>query len=353
MDVVSEGSFRPGIEVARSFWEEAVRPILEKKMPDAKWAAALIGPGSEVHGFDTVRSTDHSWGPRVLVFIHEDTLEQRSGELDRLLERDLPQTFGGHPVRFPAKDDAAASHQVVLTSVGRWFEESLGFDPRQGITIRHWLSTPSQSLRAATGGAVFEDSDGELTEARNKLKWYPDEVWIYLLGCQWRRLDQEEPFVGRTGEVGDEIGSSLIAARLVRDLMRLCFLIERQYAPYMKWFGSAFSLLKCGPELEPLLSAVLAARNWHDREDHLIRAFEMVAEMFNALEITEPQEPTARLFHTRPFRVIGSGRFVDACMKATPLRSLGYAGSLDQLADSTDVLSNPAFFTSLGSKLWD
>lgn len=62
MVVVSEPSFRPGIEVARDFWEKVVRPILATQLPDAPWQAALIGTGSEVLGFDTVRSTDHSWG---------------------------------------------------------------------------------------------------------------------------------------------------------------------------------------------------------------------------------------------------------------------------------------------------
>ena len=48
-----------------------------------------------------------------------------------------------------------------------------------------------------------------------------------------------------------------------------------------------------------------------------------------------------RGFYDRPFRVLGSGRFVDACMARTPLRRLGFAGGIDQFADSTDILSNP------------
>ncbi len=37
--------------------------------------------------------------------------------------------------------------------------------------------------------------------------------------------------------IGDEVGSALIGSRLVRDIMRLCFLMEQTYAPYAKWFG--------------------------------------------------------------------------------------------------------------------
>lgn len=35
-------------------------------------------------------------------------------------------------------------------------------------------------------------------------------------------------------------GSAVITARLARDLMRLCLLMDRRYPPYSKWLGTAF-----------------------------------------------------------------------------------------------------------------
>ena len=113
----------------------------------------------------------------------------------------------------------------------------------RGCSTRDWLAAPQQLLLEVTAGAVFHDGLEELGAVRETLAWYPDDVWLWLLACQWRRLDQEEPFVGRTAEVGDELGSRILAARLARDLMRLCFLLERRYAPYSKWLGSAFARL--------------------------------------------------------------------------------------------------------------
>ena len=74
-----------------------------------------------------------------------------------------------------------------------------------------------------------------------------------------------------------------------------------------------------------------------------MEAFERVAVRHNALGVTKEVDATVRLFHTRPFRVLGSGRFVDACLAELTdpwLRSLPLVGSIDQLADSTDVLSD-------------
>ena len=58
-------SFLPGLELAELFYAEVVAPIVEKALAGVPYSAALIGWGSEVQGFDTQRSTDHAWGPRM------------------------------------------------------------------------------------------------------------------------------------------------------------------------------------------------------------------------------------------------------------------------------------------------
>ena len=64
--------FIKGLELSRVFYEEAVRPILVASFPELAYSAALIGPGSEILGFDTPLSTDHDWGPRLRLFLAED-----------------------------------------------------------------------------------------------------------------------------------------------------------------------------------------------------------------------------------------------------------------------------------------
>jgi Domain of unknown function (DUF4037) len=331
--------FLPGLELSRAFYEEVVREILG----DMPHSAARLGWGSDVLGFDTERSTDHGWGPRLQIFT--------DAELD--LEPLLPETFHGWPVRY-GWDDKPVEHHVEVAKLGPWLERNLGFDALAGIETRDWLSTPQQALLEVTRGAVFHDGLGELEPLRAELEWYPHDVWLWLLACQWRRLDQEEHFVGRTAEVGDELGSRILAARLARDLMRLCFLLERRYAPYSKWFGTAFGQLDAAAEVRPPLERAIAATGFRAREEALVEAVEAVARRHNALGVTEPQEPSVRLFHARPFRVLGSSRFVDACLAEIEdggLRSLRLTGSIDQWADSTDVLSDPALARWLGSRL--
>jgi Domain of unknown function (DUF4037) len=328
-------TFVPGLELARGFYEEVVAPLA-----DVPHSAARLGWGSDVLGFDTPRSTDHGWGPRLQLFV--ETAD--AATLDARLEEELPEEYRGWPVRFGWDDHPVTKH-VEVAELGQWLEERLGLDPRRGLSTRDWLALPQQLLLEVTAGAVFHDGLGELEPVRERLRWYPDEVWLWLIACQWRRIDQEEPFVGRTAEVDDELGSRVLAARLVRDLMRLAFLQERRYAPYAKWLGTAFERLEAYEALGPALAAALGAPDFEAREEALVAAVEELARRHNALGLTDEVDPTVRPFHSRPFRVLGSGRFVEACLSRVTdpwLRSVPLIGGIDQWVDSTDVISYPA-----------
>jgi hypothetical protein len=164
-----------------------------------------------------------------------------------------------------------------------------------------------------------------------------------MLAAQWQRISQEEHFMGRCGQVSDELGSRLIAARLVRDLMRLCFLMERKYAPYIKWLGTAFARLDCAGALMPVFTKVLGAGSWEGRQKYLSVAYEYLAEMHNSLGITERLPAKVSQFYNRPFWVINAGRFVEAIrdqIKSEEVLALPeHLGAFDQFVDSTDALN--------------
>jgi Domain of unknown function (DUF4037) len=336
-------SFVSGLELSEAFYLEAVAPLVG----DIPHAAALLGWGSDVLGFDTSRSTDHGWGPRLQVF----AAAEHAARLRDAVEAGLPDEFRGRPTRF-GWDEVGVTHHVEIASLEEWVGDRLGFNPADGVPLHGWLCTPQQMLLELTAGAVFHDDVGELAAVREALTWYPDQVWLWLLACQWRRVDQEEAFVGRAAEVGDDLGSRVVAARLVRDLMRLSFLLERCYAPYSKWLGSAFAELESHAEIGAALAEILAADGYEQREAALVTSVEALAARHNALALTSRVDTTVRLFHGRPFRVLGSGRFVDACLAQVTdprLKSLPPVGAVDQFVDSTDVLSYPERFRELGN----
>jgi hypothetical protein len=241
------------------------------------------------------------------------------------------------------------NHGVETLLLGDYVRAELGVDPLRGFDVADWLATPAQRLLEFTSGEVFSDPVGELTALRDKLGWYPHDVWLLVMAGQWRRVAQLEHFVGRTGSRGDDLGSRVIAASLVRDLMRLALLQERRYPPYGKWLGSAYAEL--GRPEEEALARTLAAGDWHEREDGLVEAYEAVARRHNQLAVTESVDPTARPFWGRPFQVLFADRFVDSLRAAITdpeVRTIDHeAGPVDAVSDNTDFLDLPRCFREL------
>ncbi|WP_411097532.1 DUF4037 domain-containing protein [Streptomyces sp. 020-2-3H-GM] len=364
--------FLPGLELSRILYEEAVRPVLDAECPGLRYAAARVGAGSEVLGFDTARSADHEWGPRLDLFLEPADAAAHGERIHRLLAERLPKDVRGWPTHFRHADPAdpvghmeptegPVHHRVAVRDVGGWVHEHLGIRvPRTagegeahgravageglGMTARDWLALPQQRLAEATGGAVFHDGVGALTRVRRELARYPDEVWRYLLACQWQRISQEEAFVGRCAEVGDELGSAVVAGRLVRDLMRLCLLLARRYPPYSKWLGSAFARLPEAAGLLPTLRGAVTATDHAVRERRLGDAYEAVGALQNRSGLAEEVDPGRRPYHSRPFQVLHAERFAHALARTLTdpeLRGRPLTGSVDQWADSTDFLARP------------
>ncbi len=330
-------SFVPGLELCRRLHTDAVAPLLARHLPGLRYAAARIDSGSELFGFDTARSTDHDWGPRLQLFVPDDAVARA---VRAALDTELPDTVAGHPTRFRADPDAGLGvldpagrhHGVTVGTLGGFLQARLGTDPRDGWSDADWLATPTQRLAELTGGAVYADPLGELAAVRAVLAWYPDDVWRRVLAAQWQRVWQQEPFVGRCGEAGDELGSAVVAARLARDLMRLCLLLARRYPPYDKWLGTAFARLPGVAAIRDALTAALAATSWLAREDALCAAYELVGARSNACGLHEPQDPAVRGFFGRPYRVLGADRFVRALDAGDDV-----LGAVDQWADNTDL----------------
>ncbi len=346
--------FIPGLELGRLFYAEAVRPILDDAFPNLPHTAALIGSGSEILGFDDAMSRDHHWGPRVMLFLRPADLPARNAIRDTLANR-LPHHFRGYPTNFsaPNPDDSnvqllidtnegPVNHRVEIATLSGFLLDYLGIDPSAGLTVPDWLTIPQQKLATLRAGAVFHDDLG-LESTRSLLRWYPRDVWLYLMAASWTRIGQEEHLMGRAGMRGDEIGSALIGARLVRDGMRLAFLMERQYAPYPKWFGSAFERLDCAPQLSPHFRRALLSETWVEREQHLVAAYEQLARMHNQLSVTDPLPETVTDFWGRPFRVMAFHGFADRLLEQIQdagVKKLPIIGNIDLVSDNTDFVYN-------------
>lgn len=346
--------FIQGLDLCEAFYRQYVGPALGTAFSQIPHSAGIIGSGSEVLGYDTVMSTDHHWGPRAMIFLKEDDLAAYGESITEYFKINLPHTFMGYPTNFgsPAEigvqlltqtNEGPINHRVELMTINNYFQDYLNYNPDEALTHLDWLTFSEQKLLTVTAGRIFHDGLMILESIRGNLSYYPHDVWLYLLASQWARIGQEEHFMGRTGALGDELGSRFLTNRLIRDIMKLAFLMDKQYAPYIKWFGTAFKQLSCTADLEPILLKAAGGKTWQERETHLSEAYTGIARMHNDLEITDPIDPVVSSFHGRPFNVIHAGRFVDAItsiIQDQTLKNLPLIGGVDQFGDSTDLLEN-------------
>ncbi len=375
--------FIPGLQLNEAFYWKAVRPILDAHFPNLPHAAALVNSGSEVLGFDTPVSRDHDWGPQLNLFLRPESFDETRQAIDAALRNNLPARFMGYSTNYSRPDLADGGtrmqeeidrgpieHKISFHTVAGFWQGHLGVDPFRDPDAADWLTFSEQELLLLTSGKVFHDGLG-LEAVRQRFAYYPRDVWLFLLACQWDLISQIEAFVGRTWSTGDELGSRILTARMAEFLMRLCFLMEKRYAPYSKWFGAGFQRLACYSQMGPLLEGAVAANAYPEREQFLARAYTLAAEMHNALAITPRLDTRTRTYtawhalrsgtpdlapgdprDTRPFQCIFAGRFCEAIYEAVQDKELlsflpALGGANQFLVESSQALQSTAFRRSL------
>jgi UDP-2,3-diacylglucosamine pyrophosphatase LpxH len=134
--------------------------------------------------------------------------------------------------------------------------------------------------------------------------------------------------------------------------MNLAFLMEKQYAPYSKWLGTAFVRLKISTKLKPVLEEVLQAKEWKRRESTLALAWSIVAKQHNALRITKPLPTKVTRYYGRPYFVIHGDSFASSIREAIRhpkvKRITANIGSIDQVIDSHDLIQRLSMVRRLG-----
>ena len=157
--------FVPALELNAGFYRGRGRAARARR---GRTARRLLGWGSEILGFDTARSTDHGWGPRLQVFVDPADVAAARAAVDA----GLPASTAAGPSRSGGMQSRA---RITSTSSRSrdWLQAQLGCNPLAGTTYADWLTMPQQKLLGVTRGAVFHDATGELAAVRARLRDFP------------------------------------------------------------------------------------------------------------------------------------------------------------------------------------
>lgn len=324
-----------GLALSRAYFQDVVEPLLARRFPRLPYAAARLGGGSDVLGFDDGTSQDHDFGLRLTLLVQGDQVDA----VTTFLDAELPAEYRGWPTRFATTWAPEPASQTEVRTVREFAFSRLGVDATTDLAIADWLSLTGQSVLEIVAGPVFLDTAGELTHVRRRLDWYPRDLWLHLLACDWAQLGEELPFVGRSGARGDDVGSRVLAARLVHVAMHLGFLLERRWPPYSKWFGTAFAQLPRAAAATHGLRAELAAETWQEREAGLAGALDVLARLQSRVGLPSA-DPVTIPFFDRPFRGLASiPQVLHDEITDPEVRALPYGiGSIEQISAMTKLL---------------
>ena len=88
----------------------------------------------------------------------------------------------------------------------------------------------------------------------------------------------------------------------------------------------------------------LQAQDWKARQELLARAYEVVARMHNALQLTIPLKKAVAPYFGRPYRVTGDGRHAEELRKSViseEVKKIDHnLGSVNQLIDSNNKIND-------------
>jgi len=349
--------FINGLNLSERFFFDIAKPILDKYFPDLVYSSGLIGYGSDVLGFDDVISTDHMWGPRFYMFVSETDIALKE-QLFSVFSKELPYTYEGYSVNFskPNMNDSGVRHPEYITkglvsplifiqTLNVYLDSYLGVHDFDTLSMVDWLALSEHRLLSLTSGKIFVDNL-DINKQLSKIRFYPDHVRLFLIASNWSLIAEEQAFVKRCFDVGDEIGSVLVCARIAERLMRLAFLYCNMYAPYSKWFGKAFKLLPIQENIKFALHLAVIATNIEEREKNIVLSQKLLADLHNSLKITEFIDIKIERYFGRDIKVIFADKLAESVKKklsGTLLENCPLIGSLSEVSNFTIISDSPDY----------
>ncbi len=223
-----------GLEIAREFYLQHGKPMLEAQFPETadRIAVGLVGEGSECLGFDDEISRDHDFEPGFCLWITEADERDFGFRLERAYAK-LPKEFMG--LRRGALSPVGGNRHGVIT-VEKFYTRFLGA-PSAPDTLGRWLYTPTWSLGAACSGAVFADPLGAFSAVREiLLQGFPEDIRRKKLAAHTVLMAQAGQYnYFRCLSRGEQGAAQLAVFEFVKHAISTIYLLNNRYEPFYKW----------------------------------------------------------------------------------------------------------------------
>lgn len=224
-----------GIELARGYYEEYGKPMLEKDFADILplLAVGFTGRGSEHYGFDDEVSTDHDFEPGFIIFIpDEDIVDSRTEfRLERAYAK-LPEEYMGVK---RLRLSPVGGNRNGVKRISDYYADAIG--SKDGVlSTEGWLRIPDYALAEAVNGEIFYDGPGVVTSIRKGLLEMPTDILRKRLAGNILLMAQSGQYnYVRCIKHGEYEAAQLACNEFVNAAMKTLFLLDGRYMPFYKW----------------------------------------------------------------------------------------------------------------------
>ena len=250
-----------GLDIARGYYEEFGRPMLETEFADLLplLAVGFVGGGSEHYGYDDEISRDHDFEPGFCIFLpDEDVVDRRRAFLLERAYAKLPKEYAG--VKRQNVSPVGGNRNGVIRT-GEFYLKAVGSASGE-LSTEQWLRLPDHALAEAVNGEVFFDNYGEFSKIREDLICMPDGIKAKRLAGNLLIMAQSGQYnFVRCMKHGEPEAAQLACVEFVRAAMKVTFLLQDRYMPYYKWSFRALGTLVGTKELSEKLSFLLYGDN--------------------------------------------------------------------------------------------
>lgn len=223
---------RPGIFICRRYYEEKVRPMIDRDYPDlaGQYCAGLFGEGSDAYGYDDLVSRDHDWGPGVMILINNRGLFDRFGQNLAASIISLAEDTG---VFMGFEPDISS---IRIGRRGVFWTDDYFRDVMGGEDFR-FIMAPEYELAAAVNGEIFYDPEGTVTAVRNNLKkYYPENIYKRNLMQECALFSQNLQYnYLRMKRRNDSLAADMMLTEGLRHAANIRYILAGRYIPHDKW----------------------------------------------------------------------------------------------------------------------
>ncbi len=253
-----------GLELAKGYYEEFGKPMMESEFADILpfLAAGFVGSGSEHYGFDDEVSRDHDFEPGFCIFLPgEDVVDRRRAfQLERAYAKLLQEYAGIKRQRI----SPVGGNRNGVIRIDEFYMKSIG-SANGELSTEQWLRLPDYALAEAVNGEVFMDNYGEFSRIRESLICMPDDIKLKRLAGNLLIMAQSGQYnFVRCMKHGEPEAAQLACVEFVNAAMKTTFLLQDRYMPYYKWSFRALRGLLGTEELSEKLSFLLFGDNRDD-----------------------------------------------------------------------------------------